>query len=75
MGGVGRRAWEGRGDVWGVGCGVPGVERLVREVWHRLWGAYCMMWSVGNRMLRMGCDVPVARNWAMTVKCGVWRIW
>ena len=61
-------------EVWGVGCGVPGVERLVREVWRRLWGAYCMMWSVGNRMLRMGCDVPVAGNWAMTVRCGVLHV-
>ena len=54
--------------------GVLGVERLVREVWHRLWGAYCMVWSVGIRMLRMGCVVPAAWSWAMTVRCGVSRV-
>ena len=61
-------------DIWGVGCGVPGVERLVREVRRRLWGAYCMVWSVGNRVLRMGYVVPVAGSWTMTVRYGVLHV-
>ena len=36
--GTGRGRLGVGSEVWGVGCGVPGVERLVREVWHRLWG-------------------------------------
>ena len=50
--------------VWVAGCGVPGEGGL----------AYCMVWSVGNRMLRMGCVVPAAWSWARTVRCGVSRV-
>ena len=59
----------------GVECGVSGVERRVREVRHCLWGVYCMVWSVGRRMLGMGCVVPVAGSWATTVRCGVLQVW
>ena len=74
MWGAGHRRAGVGSDIWGVGCGVPGVERLVREVRRRLWGAYCMVWSVGNRVLRMGCVVPVAGRWAMTVRYGVLHV-